>query len=207
MTGQIVMGTPAIRRYATIGQGGRRGWWMPPLKGGGVRASPSAVMCVQSRRRYWWPVPDTIATTELSLKTVARVHDITTMFHAFVYFASEAAEEYAALGVRGPHDGRLLRSNRSTCPEGLAAARRSIVGEEQPDRVDDGSSTRPLRQPFEQQVEALVGEWEGYGLRAGEVAESEREVIVKAARRLGFNKKEAVELVEALDVEAAGEAV
>ena len=41
----------------------------------------------------------------------------------------------------------------------------------------------------------------------GEVAESEREVIVKAARRLGFNKKEAVELVEALDVEAAGEAV
>ena len=73
--------------------------------------------------------------------------------------------------------------------------------------MDDGSSTRPLRQPFEQQVEALVGEWEGYGLRAGEVAESEREVIVKAARRLGFNKKEAVELVEALDVEAAGEAV
>jgi hypothetical protein len=72
---------------------------------------------------------------------------------------------------------------------------------------DDGPSTRPLHQPLEPQVEALVGEWEGYGLRAGEVAESEREVIVKAARRLGFNKKEAVELVEALDVEAAGEAV
>jgi len=42
------------------------------------------------------------ATTELSLATVARVHDITTMFHAFVYFASEAAEEYAAVGVGGP---------------------------------------------------------------------------------------------------------
>ena len=41
----------------------------------------------------------------------------------------------------------------------------------------------------------------------GEVAETEREVIVKTARRLGFNKKEAVELVEALDVEDAGEAV
>ena len=41
------------------------------------------------------------APTELSLKTVARVHDITTMFHAFVYFAPEAAEEYAAVGVQG----------------------------------------------------------------------------------------------------------
>ena len=125
-------------------------------------------MWVQSRRRYWRPVSDTTATTELSLKTVARVHDITTMFHAFVYFASEAAEEYAALGVRGPHDGRLLRSNRSTCPEGLAAARRSVVGDGQPDRVDDGSSTRPLHQPLEPQVEALVGEWDGYGLRTGD---------------------------------------
>jgi uncharacterized tellurite resistance protein B-like protein len=38
----------------------------------------------------------------------------------------------------------------------------------------------------------------------GEVAESEREVIVKTARRLGFNKNEAVELVESLDIEAAG---
>ena len=41
------------------------------------------------------------APTELSLKTVARVHDITTMFHAFVYFAPEAAEEYEAVGVQG----------------------------------------------------------------------------------------------------------
>ena len=40
MTGQIVMGTPAPRRYATIGQGGRRGWWMPPLKGGGGTSLP-----------------------------------------------------------------------------------------------------------------------------------------------------------------------
>ena len=45
---------------------------------------------------------DAAATTGLSLTTVARVHDITTMFHAFVYFASEAVEEYAAVGVRGP---------------------------------------------------------------------------------------------------------
>lgn len=45
---------------------------------------------------------DAAGTTELSLTTVARVHDITTMFHAFVYFASEAVEEYAAVGVRGP---------------------------------------------------------------------------------------------------------
>ena len=125
-------------------------------------------MWVQSRRRYWRPEPDTIATTELSLKIVARVHNITTTFHAFVYFASEAAEEYAALGVRGPHDGWLLRSNRSTCPEGLAAARRSVVGDGQPDRVDDGSSPRPLHQPLEPQVEALVGEWDGYGLRTGD---------------------------------------
>jgi len=45
---------------------------------------------------------DAAATTELSLRTVARVHDITTMFHAFVYFAPEAVEEYAAVGARGP---------------------------------------------------------------------------------------------------------
>ncbi len=41
------------------------------------------------------------APTDLSLKTVARLHDITTMFHAFVYFAPEAAQEYAAVGVQG----------------------------------------------------------------------------------------------------------
>jgi hypothetical protein len=45
-------------------------------------------------------MPDT-APTELSLKTVARLHDVTTMFHAFVYFAPEAAEHYAAVGVDG----------------------------------------------------------------------------------------------------------
>jgi acyl dehydratase len=33
---------------------------------------------------------------------------------------------------------------------------------------DDGPSTRPLHQPLEPQVEALVGEWEGYGLRTGD---------------------------------------
>ena len=38
----------------------------------------------------------------------------------------------------------------------------------------------------------------------GEVAESEREVIVKTARRLGFSKNEAGGLVAALEVEAAG---
>jgi len=38
----------------------------------------------------------------------------------------------------------------------------------------------------------------------GEVAESEREVIIKTARRLGFGKNEADELVAALEVEAAG---
>jgi hypothetical protein len=41
----------------------------------------------------------------------------------------------------------------------------------------------------------------------GEVAESEREVIVKTARRLGFSKNEAGELVAALEVEAAGASV
>lgn len=45
---------------------------------------------------------DAADTTELSLTTVARVHGITTMFHAFVYFASEAVEEYTAAGARGP---------------------------------------------------------------------------------------------------------
>jgi hypothetical protein len=38
----------------------------------------------------------------------------------------------------------------------------------------------------------------------GEVAESEREVIVKTARCLGFSKNEAGGLVAALEVEAAG---
>ena len=51
---------------------------------------------------YRRTMTDAAARTELSLLTVARVHDITTMFHAFVYFASEAVEEYAAVGVRGP---------------------------------------------------------------------------------------------------------
>ena len=41
----------------------------------------------------------------------------------------------------------------------------------------------------------------------GEVADSEREVIVKTARRLGFSKNEAGGLVAALEVEAAGEVV
>lgn len=50
---------------------------------------------------YRLTMTEAAATTELSLATVARVHDITTMFHAFVYFASEAAEEYAAVGVGG----------------------------------------------------------------------------------------------------------
>ena len=39
---------------------------------------------------------DAAATTELSLTTVARVHDITSMFHALVYFAPEAVEETIA---------------------------------------------------------------------------------------------------------------
>ncbi len=33
---------------------------------------------------------------------------------------------------------------------------------------DDGPSTRPLHQPLEPQVEALAGEWDGYGLRTGD---------------------------------------
>ena len=37
----------------------------------------------------------------------------------------------------------------------------------------------------------------------GEVVETEREVIVKTARRLGFSKAETAELIHALDVEAA----
>ena len=45
---------------------------------------------------------DASGMTGPSLKTVARVHDITTMFHAFVYFAPESASEYRALGVGGP---------------------------------------------------------------------------------------------------------
>jgi hypothetical protein len=47
-------------------------------------------------------MPDASGMTGPSLKTVARVHDITTMFHAFVYFAPESASEYRALGVGGP---------------------------------------------------------------------------------------------------------
>ena len=42
-------------------------------------------------------------------------------------------------------------------------------------------------------------------LADGEVAEAEREVIAKTARRLGFNKAEAAELIDALDVEVAEE--
>jgi hypothetical protein len=45
---------------------------------------------------------DASGMTGPSLKTVARVHDITTMFHAFVYFAPESTSEYRALGVGGP---------------------------------------------------------------------------------------------------------
>ena len=51
---------------------------------------------------YRRTMTDAADTTELSLTTVARVHGITTMFHAFVYFASEAVEEYTAAGARGP---------------------------------------------------------------------------------------------------------
>ncbi len=51
---------------------------------------------------YRRTMADAADTTELSLTTVARVHDITTMFHAFVYFAPEAVEEYMTVGARGP---------------------------------------------------------------------------------------------------------
>ncbi len=36
-----------------------------------------------------------------TLETTARLHDTTTLFHAFVYFAPEAAAEYSALGIEG----------------------------------------------------------------------------------------------------------
>ena len=58
--------------------------------------SPAWIRC-----RYRRPMPDAPGTADLSLKTVARVHDITTMFHSFIYFAPEAAAEYRSMGVRG----------------------------------------------------------------------------------------------------------
>lgn len=33
--------------------------------------------------------------------SIARLHDITTLFHAFIYFAPEAVEEYGAVGLEG----------------------------------------------------------------------------------------------------------
>ncbi len=42
-----------------------------------------------------------MSTTAASPSTIGRLHDKTTLFHAFVYFSQEAAEEYAALGVTG----------------------------------------------------------------------------------------------------------
>ena len=57
-------------------------------------------------------------------------------------------------------------------PEGAV---RAMVGGDSRARLvampvadDDGPSTRPLHQPLEPQVEALVGEWDGYGLRTGD---------------------------------------
>ncbi len=40
-------------------------------------------------------------TDTIPVDLVARLHDQTTLFHAFVYFAPEAAEQYAALGIEG----------------------------------------------------------------------------------------------------------
>lgn len=37
----------------------------------------------------------------IDLGTVTKLHNATTLFHAFIYFAPEAAAEYAALGVQG----------------------------------------------------------------------------------------------------------
>ncbi len=42
-----------------------------------------------------------MSTNAPSLKTIGRLHDKTTLFHAFVYFSKEAAEEYAAIGITG----------------------------------------------------------------------------------------------------------
>lgn len=40
-------------------------------------------------------------TIPASNKTIGRLHDKTTLFHAFIYFSQEASEEYAALGING----------------------------------------------------------------------------------------------------------
>jgi hypothetical protein len=37
----------------------------------------------------------------ISRGAVSKLHDITTLFHAFIYFAPQASEEYEALGVKG----------------------------------------------------------------------------------------------------------
>lgn len=42
------------------------------------------------------------AVEAISTKTVARLHDVTTLFHSFVYFAPETRDELAALGIEGP---------------------------------------------------------------------------------------------------------
>lgn len=44
---------------------------------------------------------DSTLTNPATNASIARLHDLTTLFHAFVYFADEAADEYRTIGLEG----------------------------------------------------------------------------------------------------------
>ncbi|MDH3295748.1 MAG: hypothetical protein OER95_15630, partial [Acidimicrobiia bacterium] len=45
--------------------------------------------------------PNTASESRVALSTVARLHELTTGLHVFIYFCPEAPEEYGKIGVTG----------------------------------------------------------------------------------------------------------